>query len=68
MMDNPLLRKIVNNILPVLKSHMETNLPVPAGNSAREEMVEGLLSGKFPSAKIRKAYYKMHTDSHGESV
>ena len=56
MMDNPLLRKIVNNILPVLKSHMETNLPVPAGNSAREEMVEALLSGKYPSAKIRKAY------------
>ena len=56
MMDNPLLRNISKNMLPVLKDHLETNLPVPAGNFAREEMVSILMSGKYPSAKIRKAY------------
>lgn len=56
MMDNPLLRNITKNMLPVLKDHMESSLPAPAGNFAREEMVAVLLSGKYPSAKIRKAY------------
>ena len=56
MMDNPLLRNITKNMLPVLKDHVESSLPAPAGNFAREEMVTILLSGKYPSPKIRKAY------------
>ena len=56
MMDSPLLKKIVTNILPTLKDHLETQLPSPAGNMVRNEMLEAIFSGKYPSSVTRKCY------------
>ena len=56
MLDSPLLRRLVTNFLPTLKLHLETQLPAPAGNIIRGEMLELLFSGKYPSSRTRKTY------------
>ena len=54
--DSPLLRRITASILPTLKEHLETQLPAPAGNNIRHEMLELLFSGVYPTCATRKTY------------
>ena len=56
MTDSPLLRRVTAAILPSLKDHLETQLPAPAGNMIRHEMLELLFSGRYPSSRTRKTY------------
>eukprot|EP00092_Neocalanus_flemingeri_P012109 GFUD01013057.1.p1 GENE.GFUD01013057.1~~GFUD01013057.1.p1 ORF type:complete len:938 (+),score=189.35 GFUD01013057.1:31-2814(+) len=56
LMDNPLFAKVTANMLPVLKQQMEDNMSGTSSSSIREEMLEMLFSGKFPSPLYRKSY------------
>ena len=51
MIDSPILKKITSNILPTLKQHLEAQLPPPAGNYIRSEMLDIIFSGKYPTSR-----------------
>ena len=54
-LDSPLLRNLTSSILPTLRNHLENHCPASSGN-IREEMMEVVLSGKFPTSKTKSTY------------
>ena len=56
--DCPLLRPAAARILPALKQQLDSGLTANISGAVREELLEILFSGQFPSAAHRKSYHE----------